>query len=84
MTRFHKVTPNEDGWSDWQYPVMKSYKMACCDCGLVHDMEFEVHEVGRTRKDGNFIAKLLKAKKYRVAFRARRNNRSSAAMRRGK
>lgn len=31
-----------DGWSRWVYPVMKGYKMTCCDCGLVHDVDFRV------------------------------------------
>ena len=29
-------------WSRWCYPIMKDYKIVCCDCGLVHDMEFRV------------------------------------------
>ena len=53
----------EDGWSRWVQPVEEGYKMACCDCGLVHTMDFRV-------EDG------------RAQFRARRNNRSTALMRR--
>lgn len=56
-----------DGWSRWVYPVMEGYKMVCCDCGLVHDMEFRVTD--------NY---------NRVEFRARRNERSTAAVRRHK
>jgi len=29
----------EDGW---EYPVQKGFKLACCDCGLVHTMDFRV------------------------------------------
>lgn len=39
MPRFVNVGPGE-----WQQPVRKGYKMACCDCGLVHNMEFRVHK----------------------------------------
>ena len=54
-----------DGWSRWVYPVMQNYKMTCCDCGLVHDVEFRVTD------------------EYdRVEFRVRRNNRSTAQVRR--
>ena len=54
-----------DGWSRWVFPVMDGYKMTCCDCGLVHDMQFRVTE------------------EYdRVEFRVRRNERSTAAVRR--
>lgn len=46
MTKFEKMTENDDGWCDWIHPL-EGYKMACCDCGLVHDMEFEVDDQGR-------------------------------------
>lgn len=38
MAAFKKVRPGE-----WQQPKMKGYKMACCDCGLVHTMEFRIY-----------------------------------------
>jgi hypothetical protein len=28
---------------EWQQPVRRGYKLACCDCGLVHKMDFRVH-----------------------------------------
>jgi hypothetical protein len=59
MTKFRVETEGEDGWSDWIHPL-PGYKMACCDCGLVHNLEF------------------------RVLFRAQRNVRSTAMMRRHK
>lgn len=37
---------NEDGWTDWVRPVVEGYNMACCDCGLVHTLQF------RTADDG--------------------------------
>lgn len=37
---------DEEGWSRWVQPIVKGYKMACCDCGLVHTMEFRVNEDG--------------------------------------
>lgn len=84
MAKF--LTPKDDGtgWTPWQYPIMKGYKMACCDCGLVHNLEFLVGEIGKTDKKGFFKFFHLKAKKYRVAFRVSRNKRSTAAVRRYK
>ncbi len=38
MGTFKKVQPLE-----WQQPVRKGYKMACCDCGLVHTFEFRIY-----------------------------------------
>lgn len=26
----------------WVQPIRRGYKMACCDCGLVHTMNFRV------------------------------------------
>lgn len=28
--------------NEWVRPIRKGYKLACCDCGLVHDMDFRV------------------------------------------
>ncbi len=71
---------NEDGWSDWINPI-KGYKMACCDCKLVHVLEFKVLDPeGQSPSqpidlDGSTIeADLL--------FRAKRDNRSTGQMRR--
>ncbi len=58
--RYPKVSANE-----WVQPVRKGYRMACCDCGLVHEIDFRVV-------------------KRRIQFRVRRNNRSTAMMRRHK
>ena len=49
------------GW--WVEPIRRGYKMCCCDCGLVHDMDFRVQ-------------------KGKAQFMVRRNNRSTAALRR--
>jgi len=37
MAKFKQVGPGE-----WQQPVRKGYKMACCDCGLVHNIDFRI------------------------------------------
>lgn len=34
------VTPT--GYTRWVRPVMKKYKIGCCDCGLVHIAEFRI------------------------------------------
>jgi hypothetical protein len=48
---------------EWVQPVRRGYKLACCDCGLVHTLDFRVYA-------------------GRVQFRAYRNERSTALMRR--
>lgn len=59
------------GWSEWVYPKPDTgYFMQCCDCGLIHELQFgtfaETHQ-----KRGTFrIAKLPWP--IRAMFRARR------------
>lgn len=48
MPRYPVQVERDDGWSDWVQPLMDGYRMACCDCGLVHEMQFGVlKEIGR-------------------------------------
>ncbi len=82
MSRFKRETAQRDGWSEEITPQMKGYKMACCDCGLVHDMDFMCVKVLERKQDGSLKVVELGPKKYRVTFRCRRNNRSTGQMRR--
>lgn len=50
------------GFSRWVQPQMSKYLMVCCDCALVHEMQFRVAH-GATSKNGQFV---------HVQFRARR------------
>jgi len=36
---------------EWVQPKRKGYRMKCCDCGLVHILDFRLLKNGR----GNFI-----------------------------
>src|ERR1700758_2035978 len=35
---YEKIKPGE-----WLRPKVRGYRMACCDCGLVHKLDFRVH-----------------------------------------
>ncbi len=37
MAKFFKPQPGQ-----WVEPILKGYKLMCCDCGLVHTMDFRV------------------------------------------
>lgn len=63
MTAYRQETEQDDGWSRWVQPIERGYKMSCCDCGLVHVLDFRIYV-------------------ERVQFRARRDKRASAAVRR--
>lgn len=68
MTRYKRHVEGDNGWTEWIYPNRRKYKLACCDCGLVHNMQFKLVQRG-----------LGKA----ILMRAQRNVRATAAMRRG-
>jgi hypothetical protein len=60
------------GFSRWVNPKMDNYMMACCDCGLVHEMQFRAFKRGPVRKDGSYTLQVLGPTAYGVRFRARR------------
>lgn len=64
-------------------PVMQGFRMACCDCGLVHVIDFEVIERIRPLKNGKWEYRLpAKGERFRVAMTARRDNRATGQLRR--
>jgi len=36
------VNYDEPEEGEWVLPVRRGYKMACCDCGLVHRIDFRL------------------------------------------
>lgn len=83
-SKYEQIWTNEDGWSDWFYPDMGGYEMACCDCHLVHQVEFIVVERTEVKRDGHFVPKTVRSRKLQVGMRVGRNNRATANARRAK
>jgi len=54
-------------------PIEKNYKMACCDCGLVHAMDFKVID-----PDTNKVIKnartILRARRHETLTKQLRKN----------
>lgn len=44
--KYKPEKPNLDGWSDWIHPISR-YRFSCCDCGLVHNLELRIDDLGR-------------------------------------
>jgi hypothetical protein len=79
---YRKHVAQDDGFSEPVFPT-PVYRMACCDCGLVHTLRFSVAEITAVHPDGSFeISPKPAPERYRVMFQAARNNRSTAAIRR--
>lgn len=58
----------KNGWTRWVPPKMKGYLLKCCDCGLVHEMDFKV--VLSSRYKGERIATEVQG--FQVLFRVKR------------
>lgn len=69
MPRYEKHKINDDGWTGWLRPKRKGYRMSCCDCGLVHEMDFAVIPWGRGHKV------LIRARRHIAATAAKRRSR---------
>jgi hypothetical protein len=75
--KMHVVTDGEE-----VTPVMKGYRMACCDCGLVHTVAFTVIRKTYDSDGDSYTWKPVEDKRYGLMLTARRNNRSTGQMRR--
>ena len=68
VLEFKPMLPDAEGWSEWVNPKADGYLMQCCDCGLVHEMQFRVVRYG----DGD-ECELVQDADMQPVFRARRN-----------
>jgi hypothetical protein len=69
MAKQSKYKPVTDG--EWVRPVMSGYGLACCDCGLIHDVDFRVLDFAGQEMPGAY-----------VEFRPVRNARATGQRRR--
>lgn len=83
-SKYEQIWTNEDGWSDWFYPDMPKFEMACCHCRLVHDIEFMIVERTEIQRDGQFVPRRVRGKRYQVGMRVAQNKRATANARRAK
>lgn len=63
MTKMSVIyTQTDEGWSDWILPLMRGYRLGCCDCGLSNDFEFQLLKK----------KVIVSAKEYRIRFACRK------------
>lgn len=60
---------DDDGWSEWIHPL-PGYLLQCCDCGLVHEMEYAIVPSHENCGDGELNEG--ETKDSVIIFRARR------------
>lgn len=71
MSRFKQHVAGRGGWSEWIFPTHgKDYLLKCCDCGLVHEVQFRPFAEAKRRRGAFEIIPLPWP--IRVMFRARR------------
>lgn len=80
MTRYTKIIAPHGKFADRFVATHENgvHKMACCDCGLVHDMKFTAW----LRVPGGY--RKLSGRAAVVMIQAKRNERATAAKRRKK
>jgi hypothetical protein len=61
-------------YGEWTRPRMKNFREQCCDCGLIHRLDFRIVD---NRKERRAPVRDLK-----IEFRTRRDERATAAARR--
>jgi hypothetical protein len=59
----------ENGWSEWVCPKPNSYLMKCCDCGLVHELQFRVAKYESQPSEEHVV---VEDPDLQAQFRARR------------
>jgi hypothetical protein len=69
----------------WRGPrqVHLQHRLICCDCGLAHDFEFIIVKTTKTKNGGTRMVGYA-PKGFSLQFRVRRNERSTAQVRRHK
>lgn len=48
---YEKHQVDENGWTAWIVPNKNNWRVACCDCGLVHDFKFSKQVKVRVRRN---------------------------------
>jgi len=74
IIEFIKYEGKRGGWTEWISPKMKGYKMQCCDCGLIHEIDFKVVRfVGEPDEKGLTETVPITDKDIQILWRLRRS-----------
>jgi hypothetical protein len=62
------------GYGEWTRPRMKNFREQCCDCGLIHRLDFRIVDARTGAR--------ARPRSLTIEFRTRRDDRATAAARR--
>lgn len=51
----------------WEQPIMNGYLMKCCDCGLVHEVDFRI-AYGKKEEDNRVQLRMRRFPNVSIAF----------------
>jgi hypothetical protein len=71
-------------FGEWIRPRMRDFREQCCDCGLIHRLDFRIVDAakGRSRPSSGSKQRSRPPSRLHVEFRTRRDDRGTAAARR--
>ena len=61
-------------YGEWTRPRMRDFREQCCDCGLIHRLDFRIVDGRKGTR--------ARLRGIKVEFRTRRDDRATAAVRR--
>lgn len=74
MRRFKTIVQKtRNGFSEWISPKMRGYLMKCCDCGLVHEIDFRIVRYEGASRMSDF--KVVRDRNVQTHLRAKRRKR---------
>lgn len=72
LTEFEHIPYQNVESEKWIKPKMNGYKMECCDCGLIHEIDFRVVKIIERHENGENTFELVEDGNLEVELRARR------------
>ena len=72
MTEHEHIPYQEVKPDSWVKPKMQGYKVECCDCGLIHEVDFRVVKIMERHDNGESTFEPVEDENLEIELRARR------------
>ena len=84
MAKYKRLSPDDGDWSEWiDFDLLATgHREGCCDCGMVHDVDFEISKLKKKNPDGSCDYEPVDPAKFLLRKRVKRNNRATGQIRR--